>query len=372
MNLRLWLVTAIVLIGITACIVPVAAENAWFEIKSNPSSAYACLDHWNCQDTPVTFSVDPNSYHTISVYKEGYQMSTQTILSTGAGQTTPVMVSLQPTSQHFGSLNISSSPADAGIWIDQVYYGKTPQVIGGLAAGTHSLTLKKAGFYDLKQGFEITAGQTTRTNLALAGYPAQPGYGSIQVDSTPGGAAIFLNNNYQGSTKATGEAFDINELTPGIYTLKLTLPNYQTYIVTNDIREGMVYDIHAVMVPAAPGPAPVTTGAITVRSSPSGANIYLDNAYRGLTPLTLADIPPGNHAIVLKLSGYQDWQSSVNVPAGSITDVSGTLSPSPTTYPTALAPPQPTQSPMGIVSIISAIGICSAAAILYKINSKNE
>jgi hypothetical protein len=367
MNTRSWVLTALVLIGITACIVPAAAAgNAWFEIKSEPSSAWACIDHWNCHDTPVTFSVEPNSYHTLSVYKEGYQISTQTVYGSGPGETTPITVSLLQNPQHFGTLDLNSSPTGAGIWIDLAYYGKTPQIIGGLSAGAHSLTLKKAGFYDLTQSMVITAGETTRTNLGLVGYPAQPGYGSLQVDSTPGGAAIFLNNNYQGSTLAKGEAFDINQLIPGTYTLKLTLSHYQTYTSTVDIREGMVYDIHAMMVPETPGPTPDTTGDITVRSSPSGANIYLDNAYRGLTPLTLVDIPQGSHAILLKMNGYQDWQSSVNVPAGSIIDVSGTLSSSPISNPTTQRAPLPTQSPISAVSIISAIGICGAAAILYR------
>jgi hypothetical protein len=362
-------ITAILILGIASCIVPVSAENAWFEIKSSPTAAYACLDHWNCQDTPVTFAVEPNSYHSVTVYKEGYQMSVQTVYASGAGVTTPIMVSLLPNSQHFGSLNISSVPTDTGIWIDQSYYGKTPQVIGGLSEGNHALTLKKAGYYDLTQGVVITAGQVTKTTLNLVSFPAQPGFGSLRIDSTPGGAAIYLNNNYQGSTMAKGESFDINQLTPGIYVLKMTLPNYQTYTTTNDVREGMVYDIHAVMVPSTPGPTPAVKGDITFRSNPSGANIYLDNAYRGLTPLTLTDISSGNHAVILKMSGYQDWLLSVNVPAGNIIEVSGTLMANPTQSPTASVTqlaPQPTQSPVSIISIIASIGICGAAAVMYR------
>jgi hypothetical protein len=365
MNTRSWFLTTIFIVSIIACIVPVAAENAWFEIKSEPSPSWACVDHWNCANTPITVAVEANSYHTVSVYRDGYQMSTQTVYAPGVGVTTPITVSLLPNPQHTGSLNVASSPTDAGIWIDNVYYGKTPQIIGGLSAGTHALTLKKAGYYDFKQGFEIVAGQTTSTSPALAGYPAQPGFGSLRIDSTPGGAAIYLNNNFQGATLAKGESFDINQITPGTYTIRLTLPNYLPYVVTTDVREGMVYDIHAIMVPGTPGPVPVTNGQITVRSNPSGANIYLDNAYRGLTPLTLADIPQGNHAVLLKMSGYQDWESSVNVVAGTSNDVSGTLAVSTQPAPTALAPPQ-TQSPVSLVGIISAIGICGAAVILYR------
>jgi len=371
MNTRSWFLVVLLIIGITTCIVPASAvESAWLEIQSNPSGSWACIDHWNCQNTPVTFSIDPNSYHTLTVYKDGYQMSTQTILSAGPGVTTPITVSLFSNPLHFGSADIRSTPNGAGIWIDRVYYGKTPMVISDLSAGDHTLTLRKAGYYDFNQGLIITAGQTMAFNPNLVSYPANPGYGSLQIDSVPGGAAIYLNNNYQGATKAQGESFDINQLTPGSYTVKLTLPNYQNYLTTLDIREGMIYDIHAVMVPGTPTTALVTTGGMTVRSSPSGANIYIDNAYRGLTPLTINDIMPGSHAIILKMNGYLDWQSSVNVQAGGITEVSGTLSPG--TYPTALAPLEPTQSPIGLVSIVFAIGICFAAVVLSGKCRKNN
>ena len=147
---------------------------------------------------------------------------------------------------------------------------------------------------------------------------------------------------------------------PSVLPWQVTRSYSQTAVVT----AGKVTTVQATMVPVSPGPTPHTNGQITVRSSPSGANIYLDNSYRGLTPLTLVDIPQGSHAIILKLNGYQDWQSSVNVPAGSSTDVSGTLASSPQPTPTTL--PEATRSPISPVSILVAIGICSAAAILYR------
>jgi hypothetical protein len=374
MNVRSLVITAILLLGIIACTGPAAAaDNAWFEINSEPTGAWACLDHWNCHDTPVTFSTEADSYHTVSVSKDGYVMSTQMIYASGPGVTTRLTIALIPTSPHTGVLNLDSTPSGAGIWIDMNYYGKTPQIIGGFTAGTHSLMLRKAGYSDLKQNVEVVYGQTTTYAPNLAAYPQQPGYGSLQVDSAPAGAAIFLNNNYQGNTVALGEPFDINQLMPGAYTVKLTLPDYETYTQVVTVEDGMIYDIHAILVPVSPGPTPDTTGEITVRSSPSGANIYLDNAYRGLTPLTLADIKEGNHAVILKLNGYQNWQSTVSVNGGTLTEVSGTLAVSsqPAAASTQLAPVQQPQSPVGMLTIITAIGICCLAAI-FVVYRKNR
>jgi hypothetical protein len=90
-----------------------------------------------------------------------------------------------------------------------------------------------------------------------------------------------------------------------------------------------------------------------------------------VTPLTLVEIQKGSHTILLKMNGYQDWQSSVNVAAGSSTDVSGTLAATSlpqSTITTVVTQPAPiqTRSPISVISIISAIGICSAAAIAFR------
>jgi hypothetical protein len=365
MNTRSWFFIAIFFIGIAASIVPVAADDvSYIQVSSNPSGAWACLDHWNCQNTPITFATDPNSYHSITVYKEGYQISTQTVFADNTGATISVTVTLASNPTLTGSLNLDSSPTGADIWLDERYYGTTPQVIGGLSAGTHSLTLRNAGYFDFTEQFTISAGQTTTRSPGMSPYTLPSGYGDLRIQSNPVGAAVYVNNNYKGTT-ISSTALYVTQLTPGSYLVRVTLAGYQTYTQTAVVTAGTAYNIQANMVPDTPGPTPSINGQITVRSSPSGANIYLDNAYRGLTPLTLVNIPQGSHAVILKLNEYQDWQSSVNVLAGSSTDVSGTLSPSPQPTPTTL-PPQTTQSPISMVSIISAIGICSAAAILYR------
>jgi hypothetical protein len=365
MNTRSWFLIAIFFIGIAASIVPVAADDvSYIQVNSNPSGAWACLDHWNCQYTPITFATDPDSYHSISVYKDGYQMSTKTVYANGTGITISITVTLVSNPPLTGSLNLDSSPTDADIWLDGGYYGTTPQVIGGLSEGTHSLTLRYAGYYDYTEQFTITAGHTTIRSPAMSPYTQSSGYGDLRIQSNPAGAAVYVNNNYKGTT-ISSTALYVTQLTPGSYLVRVTLAGYQTYTQTAVVTAGNVYNIQANMVPVTPGPTPDTNGLITVRSSPSGANIYLDNEYRGLTPLTLVDIPQGSHTIILKLNGYQDWQSSVNVSARSSTDVSGTLSFIPQPTPTTL-PPQATQSPIGLVSIISAIGICCAASILHR------
>ncbi len=74
-------------------------------------------------------------------------------------------------------------------------------------------------------------------------------------------------------------------------------------------------------------PTPTPTpgfGSIAITSSPSGANAYLDNAYRGFTPLVLDGVPNGNHAVTLRLDGYEDSQQTVQV-MGTLQQVNAAL-----------------------------------------------
>jgi hypothetical protein len=353
--------TGILLIGLLAVITPAAAQQAWFDVSSNPSGAWACLDGWNCADTPITFAVAPSSYHSITVYKDGYQMWSDYAGTGSDGTTTMVTANLVTSPASVGWLDIKSFGAD--IYIDGNYRGNGDQVTP-LSPGTHTLLLQKAGYYDHTEPITITAGQTTTRSPGMTPYTQSSGYGDLQIQSDPAGAAVFVNNNYEGTTSSSSALY-VTQLTPGSYPVRLTLPDYQPYTETAVVRLGIVNDIHANMVPLTPGPAPDTTGQINVGSSPTGVNTYLDNAYRGITPLTLMNVPQGSHTIILKVSGYQDWTSTVNVVAGSYTQVSGTLSAGQQPNPPVPAP-QPTKSPVALVTIVSAIGICCGALLLRK------
>jgi len=333
----------------------------------------ACLDHYTCNATPTTFTTTPNSAHVITFYKDGYlSFTTEPVYTSSPNVTTNLMVTLASVPSQTGSLNLDANPTNADIWLDNLYYGTTPQIIGGLSQGSHTLLLRKAGYYDYTESFMIVAGETSTKDPTLTPYTKSSGYGDIQIQSYPTGAAVYVNNNYMGTTISSAALY-VTQLSPGSYPVRITLANYQAYTATAVVTAGGVYNIQATMVPVTAGPTPNTNGQITVRSTPSGANIYVDNLYKGLTPLTLVGIPNGGHTILLRLNGYQDWQSSVNVAAGSSTDVTGTLAataatPQPTTPATGVTQPAPlqTRSPVSVTSILSAIGICGAAAIVYR------
>ncbi len=56
----------------------------------------------------------------------------------------------------------------------------------------------------------------------------------------------------------------------------------------------------------------VNMGKLAITSEPTAADLYVDNAYIGVTPVT-KDVVQGDHVIVLKKSGYKDFTLGVVV-----------------------------------------------------------
>ena len=66
---------------------------------------------------------------------------------------------------------------------------------------------------------------------------------------------------------------------------------------------------------------PVYSGSLDIKSSPAGATVFIDTVNRGVTPLVLTMITPGNHIIRCMKSGFGDQSRTVPVSANQTTNV---------------------------------------------------
>jgi hypothetical protein len=71
----------------------------------------------------------------------------------------------------------------------------------------------------------------------------------------------------------------------------------------------------------------IQPGAMDLRSVPGGASVVIGETYRGKTPLTVSDLPPGTHDVIFSQFGYQKLSTRVLVESGRITEVTATLVP---------------------------------------------
>ena len=70
---------------------------------------------------------------------------------------------------------------------------------------------------------------------------------------------------------------------------------------------------------------PPTSGSLAVDSRPAGAQVFVDGALAGTTPLSLPQINAGDHAIRLERDGYRRWSSSVRIISGERNRVTASL-----------------------------------------------
>jgi hypothetical protein len=299
------------------------------------------LDQSQSANTPYTYYNIPIGNHKVSVYMSGYQTWYSTV-DVKEGQTTYLNANLQSIVTT-GSLSVSSSPSGAAVYLDGIYQGVTSTTIGNLVPGSHSVRLTKAGYQDWTGSVSISAGSTTYLNPTLVTNP-QPQYATVSISSNPSGASVYGDGVYVGQTRS-GSPLVFTEVKPGVHTLLLTKSGYQDYQTTQSVAAGQDYVV-SVTLNAVQNP---TTGGISVISAPSQAEVYLNNAFKGLTPITLDSLTPGSYSVLVKLSGYQDWQSTQQVTAGQTAQISATLIPSVT--------PTPTQTGLLPMTVLAGLGI---------------
>jgi len=147
--------------------------------------------------------------------------------------------------------------------------------------------------------------------------------GRIDVRSFPPGAMVTLNGRVHGRTPLT-----IRDLELGSYAVQIARPGYvprsQRVTLSTDRPSNT---ITVQLEEGGLGQADVVTGSIFVASIPRGAEVYLDGALIGTTPLQAPGLQVGAHRVQLVLEGYRPLDLSARVTAGDVARIDGRLQP---------------------------------------------
>jgi hypothetical protein len=256
----------------------------------------------------------------IQVFLSGYQPYT-TVVTVPSGGSTTVSAILLPLT-NVGVLQVISTPGGADLYVDQVYSGVTATTVGNLQNGEHQVTLRLAGYQDWTGTVQVKGGATTTITPTLVPV-GQALTGDLRISSKPPGGTVYLDGDYQGTTPAD-EHLELTGIAPGRHTLSIRLTNFQDYQETVIVTAGQITVISAVLTPAT---NPSSVGNLQITSQPGGAEIIIDNQYRGITPLTLSSFPAGNHTLIIRLNGYQDYQQMITIVPGQDLLISASLLP---------------------------------------------
>jgi hypothetical protein len=278
--------------------------------------------------TPITVKFLSPGSHTVRLTLSGYDDYT-TSVTIISGQTKQLPVTLTATSSPTGTLQVTTTPAGAAVYVDGGSQGTSPKTISGLAPGSHTVKLTKVGYIDYQGTVTVLAGQTTplNVNLVAAGSTTaattttttgiSTGTGSILVSSKPSGASVNLDGWDKGTTPLT---LTLVKAGPHILTLRKT--GFLDSVLNVTVTAGSTAQVNVNLVLAAQTQQPSVSGTLIVSSIPAGANVYLDGEKVGTTPVSIPDVSAGTHRLLLTLQNYEDISRTVEVTGGTDTEVS--------------------------------------------------
>jgi formylglycine-generating enzyme required for sulfatase activity len=197
-----------------------------------------------------------------------------------------------------GRIEVDTGGVRAEISADGAPLGTVPGIVD-VPAGDRTLTFRAPRYLDQVERLVVTGGgEKQKIKVAL-----KPSFAIVSVSSVPAGAQIEVDGKPAGVTPAR------IEMDAGIRRVQVSSPGLRLWTSSVVVNAG---------VPATIGP--IELGAadarITVRSSPSGAQVTTGGSFRGITPVTI-DLSPGvSHEVTVTRAGYAPWTRSVFADAG--------------------------------------------------------
>lgn len=304
-------------------------SEGFLSIESDPAGAIVWVDGQFAGSTPLTREVSAGGNHLVLIEQAGYQ-SWSAIHSADQGETIHISALLTAMASKRGYLSCSSSPSGASVYIDGSYRGNTPLTVGNLNIGSHMIELRMAGYEKLQSEFQVKASETTSLHLDLKPYTRDTG--AIRIWSTPSGASVYVNGNYQGTTLGGGYVDSI-DIPDGQHSIMLRKSGYNDYATDIIVSRGTIQYLLAIMDKPAASPWMDSTSSplswLEIISDPLGAEVYINDQFYGYSPFSLHDVAPGTHTLTLKMQGYSDWTSTVRVDSRGGTIVTAIFSPLP-------------------------------------------
>ena len=139
--------------------------------------------------------------------------------------------------------------------------------------------------------------------------------GSIFVDSFPQKSDVYLDGVKKGVTPIT-----INGLQLGEYEIQVKHDGYRTFTQSVSITK----DKPKVTVIAN---LEHVTFVLQVSSYPTEAEVYVDGIKKGLTPITIDDLPLGEHFVEVKKQNFATWSQKIDAESYKVIQLVATLQP---------------------------------------------
>jgi hypothetical protein len=133
--------------------------------------------------------------------------------------------------------------------------------------------------------------------------PPPPKPGTLSVQTNPPGVAVFVDGVAHGNTPAR------LTLEAGSHIVELRgrgVPRVIPVTVTSGAEATQYLEL----------PVTPSSGSLLVQSEPAGARVTVDGADHGVAPVSVTDLAPGEHEVVLQANGGPAVRQRVVIQAG--------------------------------------------------------
>ena len=146
-----------------------------------------------------------------------------------------------------------------------------------------------------------------------------PTVATLTVTSIPSGASVYIDDDVIGQTPLHDYEIDTGAQREKQIEVRLELSGYKNRVAQLTLRGGQHTPLDVGLEKFSP-----RTGTLTVTSTPSGADIYVDNTWTGKTPLTSYEVDTGVRrekqvTVGLVLSGYKNRVAQLMLRGGQHT-----------------------------------------------------
>jgi len=209
-------------------------------------------------------------------------------------------------------LTVSSNPAGAQITFDGSPLCVTPCTLTGIAPGQHAILASKNGYSSANRNIVLSSGGNTTISMDLSAASSK-----LSVASNPAGATILVDG--QDTGKLSPAQFLFNQ--PGAHTVVLRRYGYLDETTTVNSEAGQTATVNLVLkqlgntdeIRAAGGhfkkvfgggSDTASMGIVSVKTTPKGAQIMINNRVLDKTAPFDFYLNPGTYVIDITMSGY--------------------------------------------------------------------
>jgi hypothetical protein len=199
------------------------------------------------------------------------------------------------------TLDISSDPPGAEVYIGGNYFDTTPLILEDFPAGDYEVTLKLEGHEDYTKSVKLLprGSQTIYASLILIPsyirFSGSPSFHSVRID-IDGEKRELPYTGYLG-------------LPSGVHTIKISMENYFDHLDTITVEAGETVDVKYQLRK--------NVGFSQVSVNPSDAKIYIDDYKKS----NYSELTPGMHTLKVSKPGYDDYTGEFEIKLDETTEL---------------------------------------------------